>query len=626
MIKNTITGFVALVMFSGLLCGRLSADTLTWDPARNGVGSDGDGVWDITVSNTIWATGAADVAYFSLNRNTNAGITSGANTLSFADVSGIAVGQTIVGRGVPAGATVTAINGNLVTISAALTEGNSNNQNYTFATGDVVFGAGSGAAGTVTVSGNQYFTGLTINAAGSGNYTFSGGTITLGSNGNGFFKVNSSVVFDTVVNATNANGAGNITLAGGVTLTLNKGGQILAGNFGAANAADALTVTVRVGGTTQIGNATFNNLGNVVAGSGGLQLTSGASLTYTGGMQIANSGVGYVNINAGATLAVIGASGQLNVGRNGGANVGRLDIDGGFLNVTSNNVLPFFIGRGSGVGILNLNSGTLNVSASRLAIAHDNNSRGMVTISGGVATVKEIQFNGAGNNNDTAATSGTGSLNLDGGALYVGGGGIVSKGTTSAKYFITLSGGTLGANEDWSSTLDMALSGSAEIRAADQAGAARNVTLSGVLSGTGGFVKTGGGTLLLGGISALGDAVVNAGTLQIDGALTLDTLTFNLDGANSGLVGGGGSLSITSLVINTGAATGSGDWTLFDLTGLTLNEFTVSGWNNTAGKVWELGGYSFDATTGVLSVIPEPSVWTLMLTGAALLAVLRRRR
>ena len=43
-----------------------------------------------------------------------------------------------------------------------------------------IFGAGSGAAGTVTVSGTVTNGGITFNAPGSGNYTLSGGTLFLG--------------------------------------------------------------------------------------------------------------------------------------------------------------------------------------------------------------------------------------------------------------------------------------------------------------------------------------------------------------------------------------------------------------------------------------------------------------
>lgn len=47
--------------------------------------------------------------------------TAGANTLTLADVGGLAVGRTILGTGIPAGAKITAINGNDVTLDHALT-------------------------------------------------------------------------------------------------------------------------------------------------------------------------------------------------------------------------------------------------------------------------------------------------------------------------------------------------------------------------------------------------------------------------------------------------------------------------------------------------------------------------
>ena len=47
--------------------------------------------------------------------------TLGANTVTLADVTGLVVGRTVIGTGIPAGATITAINGNIITLSTSLT-------------------------------------------------------------------------------------------------------------------------------------------------------------------------------------------------------------------------------------------------------------------------------------------------------------------------------------------------------------------------------------------------------------------------------------------------------------------------------------------------------------------------
>ncbi|MDR0532988.1 MAG: hypothetical protein LBH01_03445 [Verrucomicrobiales bacterium] len=620
--------FLAMVGYCAFT-GQLIASTLTWDPSGNGTGSDGGGTWDNTVTNTSWASGGSDIYYQSGTLlNTNSAVAISGTVLTFANTSAIKVGQSIVGTGVPFGATVVAIDGNNVTISAALTAASNSGQGYTFSAGDVIVGSGNGAAGIINVTGNQYVASLTINAAGSGNYTFSGGTITLGSNGNGYFKVNSSVVFNTVVNAANTNGAGNVILAGGVTLTLNNGGGIMAGDFKGIDASNALTAKVVVGGTTTLGNGTFN-IGNANDGTGGLWLQN-ASLTYGGGMQLAQAGTGYVNIGNGSSLNITGGSGQLSIGRNATNNVGRMDIDGGTLNIASSSVLPVFIGRGAGTGILNLNSGTFNVSATRLAIAHDNGSKGTVNINGGVATIKEIQFSGAANDNSGSATTGTGSLNLNGGSLYVGSGGITNKGTGTAKYFITLASGTLGAYEDWSSSLNMTANG-VEIKAADTNGVSHQITLSGSVTGSG-FTKTGGGTLLLSGVSNLtGTVLISAGTLQIGtgGALTVGTLDFVLNGTGNGVLDlNGGTLSLTNISIDTTNAATSGSWTLYGVDeAALLSGVTVSGWSSEGGGLWTNGNYQFDATQGIVTAIPEPSTWLLLAVGFGIFAVnaLKRR-
>ncbi|MDR2462905.1 MAG: autotransporter-associated beta strand repeat-containing protein, partial [Verrucomicrobiales bacterium] len=324
------------------------------------------------------------------------------------------------------------------------------------------------------------------------------------------------------------------------------------------------------------------------------------------------------NINVNANLI-----GQSNNAARLWLRQGLVDYAGGVVIMAGNNI------NEANTGTLLVEGGTLNILNNSLTLGYINGNvaaggKAVATLSGGLTQVKGVAFGGS-NSTGSFVASTTATLIVNGGTLAIGSGGITKASVAMAGNNVILGGGVVKALEDFSvdAALPLTLFASGTF---DTNG--KVITVSGDLAGSGTFTKAGAGTLLLDAANNTyaGDAVVNAGTLQVSGTLTLDTLTFNLDGANSGLVGGGGSLSITNLVINTGAATGSGDWTLFDLTGLTLNEFTVSGWNNTSGKVWELGDYSFDAMTGVLSVIPEPSTWALLVIGGALLAATRRRR
>ena len=98
----------------------------------------------------------------------------------------------------------------------------------------------------------------------------------------------------------------------------------------------------------------------------------------------------------------------------------------------------------------------------------------------------------------------------------MGAGGIVKASTIGAySYTIGLNSGTLAAAADWSSSLNMTLGANPTIKAADSTDTARNITLSGNLSGTG-FTKTGAGTLTLTGPNSYtGNTTVSAGTLSL---------------------------------------------------------------------------------------------------------------
>jgi autotransporter-associated beta strand protein len=205
---------------------------------------------------------------------------------------------------------------------------------------------------------------------------------------------------------------------------------------------------------------------------------------------------------------------------------------------------------------------------------------GLFLIRAGTASVNQITFG------DLATqTSGTDALSLTGGALYLGAGGIII--TNPAPAFgtsITMSGGTIGASADWSSSLPITLTTNiTTFKAADIANVAHNITLGGVLSGAGGLTKTGNGTLLLSGVNTYtNNTTVNAGMLE----LVQPSLFTNSTVA----VAGGATLKLDFATTNAVA-------------GLILN-----GVNKPAGVYNNGNSPTFIAGTGSLLVVPTTSL------------------
>jgi fibronectin-binding autotransporter adhesin len=113
----------------------------------------------------------------------------------------------------------------------------------------------------------------------------------------------------------------------------------------------------------------------------------------------------------------------------------------------------------------------------------------------------------------------TARVNLSGtGTIYVGSGGITANiGDSSVVTIISCTNGTWGASADWACSRNMWInSGTTTFKAANEADAPYNITLSGVLSGNGNLNKTGGGTLTLNALNTgRGDLLINAGNVAL---------------------------------------------------------------------------------------------------------------
>lgn len=291
------------------------------------------------------------------------------------------------------------------------------------------------------------------------------------------------------------------------------------------------------------GTFSASGLVQVVRPSGGAGVTvSGGAAAFDGGIGFANARDGRVQITGGTLRAssidfprsndnsqaytngmfVQGGAATVGVLSLGSADsYATLSVEAGSLTVTGPLSVGWQKASGARGGLMRVTGGTFvstdaaeGVTLARRTPGDAGTSNGVATFSGGTSLVQKIRLGSP----DT--TGGTARLDLTGGALYVGSGGITGGGAGTFATAINLNSGVLGAQADWSSGLPMKLGGTVAVRAADAENAPHDILLSGVLSGTGGLTKTGPGTLTLTGANTFSGTVTLAeGAINGSGAL-----------------------------------------------------------------------------------------------------------
>ena len=579
----TVAGFV-------FTTSSIFAASLTWDTTADGATINAaSGNWNTTAGNTVWNNGTSNVIWSQTASN------DGSNTATFAGTDGSPNQYVITLAAQMAAESITfnnsgyQITGSILALMPSTTT-----------SGAITVAAGKTATinSAITYANNTTAT-ITVNAGSTLNlgggatnaqYTFGGtGTGNIVNVTAGSYSTNTGAINVATFNQTG--GTFNITPGNGVGYNINSSTQNVAYNLSAG--------TLSVNGNNVTPGVSNAHLG---IGNG-----TGA---FTSSLNVSGTGI----VNAGTTAS---RSGEIRIGNNTASN-GTLNVTGGTVTVgtgsTANKI--YFHKAGAGAGFT-----------------------AAMTQSAGTVTANGIQFGGS-----TGATtyhaSSAANLTLSGGSLYIGLQGI-TRGTDASTLpvAIKLQGGTLGASDTWSSSLNMSLGAAGStIQAATSLAAAKNITLSGILSddsGAGTLTKTGAGTLTLSGVNTFtGATTVNAGALVLgnanavstsslltlaDGAAlsltttpsTVNALTFTNTGTlNFDLASGGTGLTVSnssgvtnsgaagSIVINiTGSAPANGTYSLISYSGT-------------------LGGSGFSAYT--LGTTPAGKSFTLSDTGSAI--------
>ncbi len=479
------------------------------------------------------------------------------------------------------------------------------------------------------------FAGLTLGGAlnvNAGGFTIDAASaVPLTINTNGVLTINSAGV----VVITNSGSVTMLTPTTGASpvIDVEGGALVLSNNFGSFNLGDSTSKDANIG-------AVFTNNGGhvvidqqlVVKGRDSRFYMSGGTLDLQGGLNL-----NVVNNDMRQFFTIAGGTANLgDVNINRATTAGGLSVEGGAVNSSS---IQIGTGIASGnarmTGGIWTNSGAFYVANRNNAATSSNrrvyftmndgylvtlgadgiiinnqgeastsnlsNNGGTLTVNGGTITTEGIYLNGP-----SVTANSYARFALSGGTLYLGTVGLVANADSanSLSAVFTLSGGTLAAKDDWTSSANLPLSGALTFQAADAGGIAHNITLNGVISGsTGSLIKTGAGTLTLNGTNTYtASTVINNGTLAlgVNGALpsssisvasgaTFDVTASGLVLGSSQAIGGSGIVAgpfgANDSTINPGGSTAEGTLTFANGLALTNTILNFQLTDDTTGMV-----------------------------------------
>ncbi|MGD0770656.1 MAG: autotransporter-associated beta strand repeat-containing protein, partial [Tepidisphaeraceae bacterium] len=387
----------------------------------------------------------------------------------------------------------------------------------------------SGANGTLTLSGNNTFSGpMTFTSGSTGGHLNIDSATALGL---GTFTINSGTTLDN-------------TSSGSITVS-NIAGIYWGGNFTFAGTHDlnfgAFAVTMNNSHTVTLTTGTLT-FGGVISGVGEKLSEAGNGALVLSG---ANQYTGGVGLNSG-TLDINNAS-ALGVG-------GTFTIKGGTIDNTSSGSITVSTANPmtwssdftfAGTEPLDLGSGTVTISANRTVTVSAStltvdglisSSHALIKAGNGALTLTAtdttltgtVQLNAGTLNINSAKAIGTGRLLIDGGTIDNTSGGAITLSTNNLQ--------TWGASFAFGGTNDLnlgtgAVTLGATIQLTTNAG---HLTVGGNIGDGGsgyGITKAGAGTLILSGSNTFGGATtLSTGTLDINSAAAIGTGTFAING------------------------------------------------------------------------------------------------
>ncbi|PTU74695.1 autotransporter domain-containing protein [Pseudomonas mangrovi] len=518
----------------------------------------GSGTMDQATSGTLTVRNGASVTSANVNVTNDTLNTGVLNIEGVAGSRGLLITRNIVEGYYGQGAGTVNFDGGILRLSTA-----QNNLFENFESGDIIFKAGGGfidtngfnattsvglqgvggltkqGAGTLTLSGtNTYSGGTTIdggtisisanNNLGTGVLTLDGGTLQTTSSftssrattlaaGGGTFNTNAGT---TLTQSGQISGSGTLTKTGTGTLLLNASNN----NYTGGTVVSQGTLIANNFAITDIGNVTNNatlelsvdsssttiNYHDSISGTGGLVKSGAGSVVLLGN----NSYSGGTTISAGI-LALLGTDGSLtgNVINNAGFVISRSnaytfsgDISGTGTFTKSGSATTTLTGNNTYSGNTTITSGTLQVGTGGTT-----GSLG----TGNTINNSTLTFNRSDDSSYAGVISGTGTVTKQGaGTLNLSGANTYSGGTT-------VSAGTLQGN---STSLQGNILNNAVVNFDQTA----DGVYAGVMSGTGGFIKSGAGRLTLSAANTyIGNTTINDGTLAVNGSLMGDVQVNN---------------------------------------------------------------------------------------------------